>query len=985
MKRRVFYLTVLTALITWLLLFCGCMGGSGDSIQSVFIEIINKEYTYNETENILSMDYEQRDSVELLPADFQLTLTYESGSTKILETRDYVVELSQDLQSMQPNSYHTLYFKDAVDGEEIAFIRLYIRPATLQKIVYEESMSFPYTGEEYNIIDELDKKQPIGQKTIRELIEKDALVVGDGSTTKATTYNANGYVLKLKPSNGFLWDGETDDEITISWQIDRIKILIPEFEKEIEYQYEIVNGEVVGIEQCVEPDFGEYKDYIRYSGIRVGTAPFEYRKSFWISVNERYSGRYVLYDGEQEYPTGYEVRWRIIPKNLPSVSLKKSEFVYEKPSVNALGEGNSNLLNYDSTFMKIDYKNSNTFLSEAGNGKIRIALKEEFKSLFAFEKTENEDIALGDGYVDLKYSVLKGNFNPTAEVDFSKLVIETTYSSSLTLSKLPLIKTEGSTFVAWTDASWEYLKELGCVTDDTNGGFAFNFLKNENEVLKADEYPDVELLYHHYGENYEPYPLKVNVFVNKLTIDLDFSNGISAQLTDGKCVYSASAAPVVMSDGLLSVLKYAQEECGAKIECCLEYVKEKENEPIRYFGSIDEYATDYFSAYTINAGEYKLKVNVECDDNHLVGIDGGEATKQGVATFEFAVEKFVTDVRLVEVGNSLSENNAFYEENDDSFYYKQGRSVSLILTAWEEENVATNALLAQLKKSAEYASATTLAKAVSGQTTYYRSANEEEWSLAADTTNVGYYKTVFSFEPINGNIQLNDAAFEWRIYSNEIVFDSYDLTWEGKVYNTYKAKAYTGPKIVNLPENVLKTEYNHYQYGEVAGDSLSAVKVGHYETNCSIILPAADEFTFSYPVGMFTERETGEFKIYTTVSTSDWFINEYYISNYDFEIKLEKNLFVWDDTDKTVKIKVDTYIENEFCLEMKAFLEKAVIIRDETAKVVGKYTAKIQFPSGSGGENFDFNYESFNGVEGYSYDSATKTLTVEIPWSIVRS
>lgn len=982
--KKIIIISVISLFIIPFLFFATACGNK-KTLQSTEFEVLNSSYTYNEQTNTISLDFEDLQNINFQNSDFRFTNVYDDETTEVLKDDKYTFELSSLVSSMQANTNHTITFKHKKDEKVFYTLNLHINSIKIPMFSYNENMSFLYCSEDIDIISKLDELQPSGQKTVSELLEEGALNISSSSTRTAKNYNPNGYSITLNLTTSYEWTNSSERSVTIDWQIERIKIEIPNFQTEFEYDYDIVNGEMVGKEQGIdfEKIFEGFENYITYSGPRLGVDAFEYRKTCLVSIRTFYSLGYVLYDTETqtEYPTGYEVKWRINPKKLPTPTLKESSLTFSKPSMYIIGENKANLENFDEEFMEIDYSNSQPFASSVGEGKIRISLKEQYKNNFTFTPSTDENVEVVDDYVDNHFTVSKANFTPLAEVDFEKLELETFYTSSETLNSLNLISNE---YNAWTDESWQYLKQLGFVTENANEKYRFEWSEeNTSSVLSSGTYNNLKLKYYHYENNFNPYDLTVKLVVKKSPIDINTSVIFDSQIVDNKYTYSTFSAPIKITDNFENTISVYDELCS-QVSISIIYKKTENSVSETHSFTLSEYKEIDLPSYLKNSGLYTLQIKIICDSDYEVSVDKSAYEPEAVIEYAFEIETFKTDISLDTVTNNLQQTNSYYETNDNGFYFKENQSVTLTLEEFSETNKNAYTLYYNLKTNEGFENATSLVKDFT-KTTYFRQSAQNSWEEISNASQIGYYKDVYSFTPITDNVEISNAEFEWAIYSGNIVFETYSLEWDSQYNNKkYTTFAHEGPKMLNIPENVLKTKYEYFKYdSDIVGEALTPIDADRYASVFKIILPNDDSVSISFPLEMFSEEIIGNTKVYTYHRNTIWYIYEYILNPNEIKFELKQSSFYFDDEDKTVEFKVETYISST-ALENSAaeFLKNSTLSGDYISQVIGEHVAKIILPVCDENSNFDYNYEEFAKTEGYTYSPSTNTITFELTWRI---
>lgn len=981
MKKIIF---VIFMLILPCMFITGCLDeNEPPTLIGTSVNVVNLDYEFDSHSNVILISLSDISSINFVKEDFNVVEKYSNNTTKTISRDEYKISLTVPLSSMKPNSSYKLNFISIDEEKIIAYVNIktdyiYIAPLTLQ-----ENITMKYTGEELNIIDKLDSIQPASNKKVSELISEGALVIDHTSTYLAKSYKAQGYKLSLILSNGYKWANGNTNKLTIDWNIERVRIPIPQIDTELIYQYEMVNGEVVGKQQTVEPDFGEFEKCIQYSGIRTETDAFIYRKSFWISVKSLYQQSHVLYNAEtgEEFPSGYEVRWKINPAPLAAVTLKNNDFTFAKPSVNIVGESKSNLNNFDATFMEFDYSHSDPFTATAGEGSIRFKIKSALTNNFTFAQSTDESIDVHGSYMDINYNVKKGTFVPNSPIDNSKLKIEVSYYNNIVPSETRLIKTSSASVVDWTEDSWNYLIEQGLVKDNSTDGFYFSWNQEFNETFNAGNYEDLKLNYYHHNNNYHPIELEVDYTIKQAVMNFTTVNVVESELTDNKYTYDTLSAQVDFSSNFLNRLNLLSLY-GMDINYILSYKEDPTLAPTNYTISSEEYTNSYFDCYMINAGSYSLQAEISCNGNYALSVDGGEQSNLAYVKYDFEIEKFVSDVLVKEVSNNLI-TDGYYELNDSNFYFKQGQSVKLSLTQWKESHANSYLLIYRLSQTDSLSGITTLVKNHSSQT-YYRQTLTDDWQIAQNTTDIGYYKEVYSFTPVSNNITLKDCEYAWQIHSNVINFESNNLVWEEREFNRYNAKEYRSSVITNLPDNLFKVKYyNHVYDGVIDENPTQAINAGMYVSRMRVLIPNDGSVTFTYPSGMFTTQQNGNIIEYCYSKQTFWAISEYYLNPIEFEYKLVKDTFIYDDkVSHKIEYKLNFYDESEFDHQLLAFLNRAVFIKEYDEKPKGSYVARLQLPVPTDDDNFDYNYTEFEKA-GYIYDKTNNILFFDLPWQII--
>ena len=963
--------------------FVSACGGNG-KIVNVQISAVNEELNFDKEEQRLSVEYDKLSSFELSERDFSVKLEYENSKTKTLEAKDFALSLSVPVEEMEPDNTYELQFSFVGKEESFASIDFYVCSAVVPVVTYQDNMEFTYCEEEIDIIEQLDLLQQ--GKSVSTLIGEGAISVASSSTTKATLFNPNGYKVILKLVKGFVWSDGSKDDIVISWRINRRRINIPDFEAEKVYDYEIVDGEIVGKEQSFEVDFKEHQDKIRLSGTISATDASEYGNYCWISVREFYTYKYVLYDEktETEYPTGYHARWQIDKKEIDVPTLKTYDFNFAKPYVDVLGEGNANLQDFDERFVELDKTNSVTKAFGTGEGKVRFSIKKSLTGNFRFADVDSKNVEVNEGYVDNNYNIAKGVFSPQTEIDSSKLQLNTVYFKDLTPNALNLVKETAYTPLNWTEEAWAYLKEQGFVNDNIGEFFSFRWKSDADQKLNAGFYENRVLEYLHYGDCYEPYELVVDINVEKYVYEIDSQDAMEIGFANHIYTYSTTSAPISIKQTFLKTLN-AYEEMFGTVYYVLSYRKSLGSTPTNYKLTTEQFAATNISDYIINAGYYTLGVELVSDENYLVSVNGETATEEDSIAYGFRIEQFVADLQFAELENNL-QSAGFYETNMLDFYYKEGQNVALNLKSWEEKDENSKRMLRLLKLQSGYEEASSLADACTKVTTYFKTTLEEEWSEATNSTSIGYYKNVYEFSSISENVQINNLEIEWQIHTNVLNIGIEDIVWEDYQNQTYSATKKVGPKIASMPDNIIKTSYSHYIYDGTMGDTpVDAEDTNLYATKFSILIPNDGSVTVSCPSGMFVESVEGNCKIYTYLTAKYWHIHAYYLTPENLYFTLVEDYFEYDGQDKQVELHFASNLNRVMTEKLMEFFGNLELTGKTNEKVPATYQATVVLPLADLDSNFNYDFEKFDESEYYTYDPATDTITVILTWQIARA
>ena len=958
------------------------------SVQSSKANVLNTDYTYNETEDCITLSI--TDAVNFQKSDFEIVQTFTDNTTKTLANDKWTLDLSE-IPNPVTTGYYRIVFKYTEQNEEIDSINVTFVSSQINMIAFElQPYSTTYTGDEVDIVDMIDNYLTTQEQSLLStLIDSGIVIVSSEQNSTRTATDSGEYTTKFTLADGYEWTESDSSAKYVNWTIDQVKIPAPTFvSNTLTYDYEVDNGELTGLEQEVEYTFGNFQNALDFVDINNNVQDARFATSatdagyYFVrfDIKESCTQNYT-FDFGTYTSNSFNLNWEIQPARVTIPSLKQTVFTYDPNGFDPMAE--TNLNNYNSAIITLT--NYAGDIPQAGTYGNYIHAELKDPNNFSWDDTDGYQIQ------QLTFTVNKANVVLPNDFDESKLKMVTTWNPNLQLNYLiPTLQDSYSEYSNWTTEAREYM---------LNNGF-----KQSHSLLWASNVSNTDLAQAGAGThtfkmlytpniNYNSKELNVTVEILKERLSIvAYLNGNDSYSPEDR-IYTAQSLDISLESmyNNVNVDNYA-----TNVTYSVGY-KETANGNYTY----SDYTQEQFDSINgrvgslmTNAGYYDLKVSVTADNNHLFYdqyAEGAETTATQICELHQPVVIHPHEVTMwLAFEHNLDKdyyNQSIYDKQ--KFYYKEGQSVSYTVTNFSD--LADKSILIYTNLNTDTLVTNTMEQ-LPTLTTYYRANENADWTVATNTTDVGFYKNEYIFTAIDTkNIVVNPFELTWEIMSTNVNFNGID-------FEDFTNPTYIGedelplPTIreADIPDSIVQSGYT-YKTGTGYSNEIYGWQImdaGDYLTSWWFKVPNNVTVTYqneTLPESLFTKTTEGD---YTTYNYNIlWSVEKHTLKEGEVTFDTYTNNQTITYTGEELSPVYDIVISEElgYDFRFQFTTNKTTKQNGETVTPisVGEYETTIVVDISKDNITLDETWKST--ITGLTEDEYSYYITITINWSIVEA
>ncbi|MBO4823114.1 MAG: leucine-rich repeat protein [Clostridia bacterium] len=655
---------------------------------------------------------------------------------------------------------------------------------------YNFTEELRYTGNEYDVSEMIVTGDGT---TLAELVAQNKVTLDTSNygcalptctyqTTNPNVYCGNdqydNYSFIIRANRGYQWEieGQAVDSLTVNWQIKRQIIDTPVLTSATEFTYqhraETVNGQTtyVGVPQSLTFNYGNGALYVTPADQQTDHGMYQTVLRVKDECDEFYT---FMINGEERDSVWFD--WSITPMQLTRPTIAQNHYTYTgseiKPAVI------SDYLDlFDITYPTWCVAAS----SENSWYQIGISLKPEYYYSYNYNLGYDESNPVYN--VNLNYYIDPASF-PTAiatDLDNINFVLEKdlnydygTYASSMTYEEYVNALYKGD-FVNSVVEMAEFQDQYD---SERWSRFEFELPDTMPDGLTADSYLDantttgypVKVMYWYDQTNYQPYTFTaiLKIKPKEMPINTTWQRWIS---TTGYSGYINTADSEIVYDPEATYGYYLNNFHEIAVNYTI------------YYGTTENNINTPVNAMS-NAGYYRIVATLVAPNNNNTNnfliYDEDDNSKTPIASLTYPNIIHISPKPVSFWAYSGTVNYVNTCEN----YYVEGvaRSIdkptlhdTLVLPYVDDQNDQVE------------------------RVTYYRANQNAAWTVAENTIDVGYYKTVFTWHlndqyndgnyqlvsfdaDTNANVDGGFATVEWYIYPNTYALQTTNPNADGYI------------------------------------------------------------------------------------------------------------------------------------------------------------------------------------------------------------